>query len=154
MGFIFGLGGPRLFPLAVGASTVLLEKASPQQVVNAIAQYHATVLFTAPTSCSVVAAHGAKLRAAGWKRCVSAGESLPAATRTLWRGTTGIELIDGNAATELLHSVIPAGATQARPGATGKPVPGYIAPLVDDAGQALPPDSVGRLAVKGPTGCR
>jgi 2-aminobenzoate-CoA ligase len=154
MAFTFGLGGLLLFPMAVGASTVLLEKASPQHLVDAIAQYRATVLFTAPTSYRVMAARGAELRAAGLKRCVSAGEALPAATRTLWREATGIELIDGIGATELLHIFISADETLARAGATGKPVPGYIAQVVDDEGQALPPNTVGNLAVKGPTGCR
>ena len=154
MAFTFGLGGLLLFPMTVGASTVLLEQASPQHLVDAIAQYHASVLFTGPTSYRVMAAHGAQLVAAGLKRCVSAGETLPAATRALWRQATGIELIDGIGATELLHIFISADEAQARAGATGKPVPGYIAQVVDDAGQPLPPNTVGRLAVKGPTGCR
>jgi 2-aminobenzoate-CoA ligase len=88
------------------------------------------------------------------RKCVSAGEALPAATRQLWRETTGIELIDGIGATELLHIFISADETEARPGATGKPIPGYRACVLDQTGQPVPPGSVGRLAVKGPTGCR
>jgi 2-aminobenzoate-CoA ligase len=88
------------------------------------------------------------------RKCVSAGEALPAATRKLWKDATGIEIIDGIGATELLHIFISHEDTEARPGATGKPVPGYRACVMDDAGRPLPPGQVGRLAVKGPTGCR
>ncbi|HWH83152.1 MAG TPA: benzoate-CoA ligase family protein [Burkholderiaceae bacterium] len=154
LAFTFGLGGLLLFPMSVGASVVLLEKASPQQLVDAIRDFGATVLFTAPTSYRAMAAHGEALRASSLRRCVSAGEALPAATRALWKEATGIELIDGIGATELLHIFISADEAHARPGATGVPVPGYQARVVDDSGTPLPPNRVGRLAVKGPTGCR
>jgi 2-aminobenzoate-CoA ligase len=154
MAFTFGLGGLLLFPLSVGASTVLLEKASPPNLVAGIQQYGATVLFTAPTSYRSMAAQGELLRQTPLRRCVSAGEALPAATRALWKEATGIELIDGIGATEMLHIFISADEAHARPGATGKPVPGYRACVVDDAGRPLPPGQVGKLAVKGPTGCR
>lgn len=154
MAFTFGLGGLLLFPMSVGASTVLLEKAGPAQLVEGITAHGATVLFTAPTSYRAMAAQGAALRASRLRRCVSAGEALPAATRTLWREATGIELIDGIGATELLHIFISADEAHARPGATGQVVPGYRACVVDDDMQPLPPGQVGRLAVKGPTGCR
>jgi len=88
------------------------------------------------------------------RKCVSAGEALPAATRKLWKDATGIELIDGIGATELLHIFISHDEHHARPGATGKPVPGYEARVMDDTGKPLPPGKVGKLAVKGPTGCR
>jgi 2-aminobenzoate-CoA ligase len=101
-----------------------------------------------------MAAHGAALRQTRLRQCVSAGEALPAATRTLWREATGIELIDGIGATELLHIFISADEAQARPGATGKAVPGYVACVLGEDGQPAPVGTVGRLAVKGPTGCR
>ena len=154
MAFTFGLGGLLLFPLSVGASAVLLDKASPPHLLDGIRQYGATVLFTAPTSYRALAAHGDALRQGTLRRCVSAGEVLPAATRALWRQATGIELIDGIGATELLHIFISADEAHARPGATGLPVPGYQARVVDAQGQPLPAGQVGRLAVRGPTGCR
>jgi 2-aminobenzoate-CoA ligase len=154
LAFTFGLGGLLLFPMSVGASTVLLEKASPQHLVDGIRDYRATVLFTAPTSYRAMAAQGELLRGSALRKCVSAGEALPAATRTLWREATGIELIDGIGATELLHIFISADEAHARPGATGTVVPGYEARVVDDAGNPVPPGTVGKLAVRGPTGCR
>ncbi len=159
LAFTFGLGGLLLFPMHIGASTVLIDKPSPAALLDGIAGCAATVLFTAPTSYRAMAeaararriavAHGGTLR-----KCVSAGEALPAATRTLWREATGIELIDGIGATELLHIFIAADEASARPGATGKAVPGYRACVMDEHGQPLPPGQVGRLAVQGPTGCR
>ncbi len=154
MAFTFGLGGLLLFPMKAGASTVLLEKASPAQLLDGIRDYGATVLFTAPTSYRVMAAQGEAIRAGSLRRCVSAGEALPAATRALWKQATGIELIDGIGATELLHIFISADEAHARPGATGVPVPGYRARVVDAEGHPVPPGTVGRLAVQGPTGCR
>ena len=151
---VIGLGGLLLFPMTVGACTVLLEKASPQHLVDAIVQFGATVLFTAPTSYRVMAAQGALLRRSSLRQCVSAGEALPAATRALWKDATGIELIDGIGATEMLHIFISADEAHARPGATGKPVPGYAAQVVDDQGRPVPPGTIGKLAVRGPTGCR
>ena len=103
LGFTFGLGGLVLFPMSIGASTVLLEKAGPSQLFDGIRDYGATVVFTAPTSYRTLAARGAELRATRLRKCVSAGEALPASTRTLWREATGIELIDGIGATEMLH---------------------------------------------------
>lgn len=159
LAFTFGLGGLLLFPMHVGAATVLLPKAGPNDLLEAIPRFGATVLFTAPTSYRAMA-EGARQRglAVGQggtlRKCVSAGEALPAATRVLWRDATGIELIDGIGATELLHIFIAADEASARPGATGKPVPGYQACVVDDQLQPVPPGTVGRLAVKGPTGCR
>ena len=154
LAFTFGLGGLLLFPMTVGASTVLLEKAAPQQLIDGIQQFGATVLFTAPTSYRVMAAQGALLRSTKLRQCVSAGEALPAATRALWREATGIELIDGIGATEMLHIFISADETHARPGATGTPVPGYQARVVAEDGTPLPAGQVGKLAVRGPTGCR
>ena len=154
LAFTFGLGGLVLFPMSVGASAVLLERAAPPQLYEAIRDFGATVLFTAPTSYRALAGLGQDLRALSLRKCVSAGEVLPAATRTLWREHTGIELIDGIGATELLHIFISADESQARAGATGKPVPGYVAEVVDDADQPVDTNVVGKLRVKGPTGCR
>lgn len=154
LGFTFGLGGLLLFPMAIGASTVLIDKPSPPVLVDAIRDFGATVLFTAPTSYRAMAPRGDELRATRLRKCVSAGEALAAATRALWREATGIELIDGIGATELLHIFISAREEDSRPGATGMPVPGYRARVVDADGREVPPGVVGRLAVQGPTGCR
>ena len=154
LAFTFGLGGLLLFPLSVGASTVLIEKASPEALLPAIAKYRATVCFTAPTSYRAMAAQVPQHDLSSLRKCVSAGEALPAATRLLWQDATGIRIIDGIGSTEMLHIFISADEAHARPGATGVPVPGYVATLLDDAGQPVPPGQVGRLAVKGPTGCK
>lgn len=154
LAFTFGLGGLLLFPMSVGASTVLLEKAGPTQLLDGIKQFGATVMFTAPTSYRTLAPKGLELRKTALRRCISAGEALPASTRALWREATGIELIDGIGATEMLHIFISADEAHARAGATGKVVPGYQARVVDDNGQPVPPGTIGKLAVRGPTGCR
>ncbi|MGO4332232.1 AMP-binding protein [Cupriavidus sp. 2TAF22] len=154
LAFTFGLGGLVLFPMSVGASTVLLEKASPPQLLDGIKDFGATVLFTAPTSYRTLAARSVEVRRTRLRKCVSAGEVLPAATRALWKDATGIELIDGIGATEMLHIFISHDEADARPGATGRPVPGYRARVVDAQGREVPPGTVGRLAVQGPTGCR
>lgn len=154
LAFTFGLGGLVLFPMSIGASTVLLDKVSPPHLLEGVREYGATVLFTAPTSYRAMAAHREALAGTTLRKCVSAGEALPAATRALWRDVTGIELIDGIGATELLHIFISADEARARPGATGTPVSGYRAEVVDDQGQPVPVGVVGNLRVKGPTGCR
>ena len=159
LGFTFGLGGLTVFPMHIGASTVLLEKAGPPDLLEAIAAHKATVCFTAPTSYRAMAA-GAKAKKIGardggpLRKCVAAGEALPAATRALWNEATGIEIIDGIGATEMFHIFIAADEAHARPGATGTVVPGYRARVVDDEGRDVPAGTIGRLAVKGPTGCR
>jgi len=158
LAFTFGLGGLLLFPLAVGASTVLVEKATPDTLPAAIEQYRATVCFTAPTSYRAIAMAVLEGRCThqlgSLRKCVSAGEALPASTRALWQQATGLTLIDGIGSTEMLHIFISADEATARPGATGVPVPGYRATILDEAGHELPPGQVGRLAVKGPTGCK
>ena len=154
LAFTFGLGGLLLFPLRVGAAGVLLEKLSPETLLAAIEKYHATVCFTAPTFYRQMAplAHGFDL--SRLRQTVSAGEALPLATRDAWRDASGLEMIDGIGATELLHIFISAAGDQVRPGATGKPVPGYQACILDADGRQAGPGVIGRLAVKGPTGCR
>ncbi|MBB5203609.1 2-aminobenzoate-CoA ligase [Inhella inkyongensis] len=154
LGFTFGLGGLVLFPMSIGASSALLEKAAPPQLLEGLQQYGGTVLFTAPTNYRVLAQQGEVIWQTSLRRCVSAGEALPAATRALWREATGIELIDGIGATELLHIFISADEASARAGATGKAIPGYRAEVVDEQGRPLPVGEVGKLRVKGPTGCR
>ncbi|MFN3377049.1 MAG: AMP-binding protein [Burkholderiaceae bacterium] len=154
IGFTFGLGGLVLFPMHVGASSVLLEKASPPLLLDAVQSFGATILFTAPTTYRALAPQGALLRGTRLRKCVSAGEALPAATRALWKEATGIEIIDGIGATEMLHIFISHDEASARAGATGRVVPGYRAKVVDAEGRDLPPGQVGRLAVQGPTGCR
>jgi 2-aminobenzoate-CoA ligase len=154
LAFTFGLGGLLCFPMAIGAATVLLEKASPDVLLAEVARHRASVLFTAPTSYRAMAAAAAGHDLSCLRKCVSAGEALPAATRQLWKDVTGIEIIDGIGSTELFHIFISADETQARGGATGLVVPGYRACLLDDEGREVPRGTVGRLAIKGPTGCK
>jgi 2-aminobenzoate-CoA ligase len=154
LAFTYGLGGALLFPLRAGASTALIEKPSPDALLGAIARFGATVCFTAPTSYRAMAPLAKDYDLRTLRACVSAGEALPVATRTLWENATGVRIIDGIGSTEMLHIFIAASGDAIRPGATGKPVPGYVACVLDDDGKPLPPGNVGRLAVKGPTGCR
>jgi len=154
LAFTFGLGGLVLFPLRVGASTVLLEKAGPDDLLPAIGQHKATICFTAPTAYRAMLAKLGGHDLSSLRKCVSAGEPLPKDTFEAWRGATGIKLMDGIGATEMLHIFIAAAEEDIRPGSTGKPVPGYEAKVIDDEGRTLPPGSIGRLAVRGPTGCR
>ena len=154
LAFTFGLGGLLLFPLRVGASTLLIERPSPDMLLPAVAEHRATVLFTAPTSYRAMAASVKQHDLSSLCKCVSAGEPLPAATRRLWKAATGIEIIDGIGTTEMFHMFISSDATHAKPGAIGRVVPGYRAAVMDDGGNPVPPGTVGRLAVKGPTGCR
>jgi 2-aminobenzoate-CoA ligase len=154
LAFTFGLGGLVVFPLRVGASTLLIEKATPDQLADLIAEHAVTVCFTAPTAYRAILAAGKADRLASVRRAVSAGEHLPAAT---WQGVfdaTGIRLIDGIGATEMLHIFISAADDDIRPGSTGRVVPGYVGAVLDDNGQPQPSGVAGRLAVKGPTGCR
>lgn len=154
LAFTFGLGGLLLFPLRVGASAVLLEKLTPESLLAAIEQHRATVCFTAPTFYRQMAPLAARHDLASLTRTVSAGEALPLATRDAWREASGLDMIDGIGATEILHIFISAAGPDIRPGATGKPVPGYQACILDKDGQRVGPGVIGRLAVKGPTGCR
>jgi 2-aminobenzoate-CoA ligase len=154
LAFTFGLGGLLLFPLSIGAATLLVERPGPEALAAVIAQHRANVLFTAPTSYRAMVAQAREHDLSSLRKSVSAGEALPAATRALWKDATGIEIIDGIGSTEMLHIFIGHDEAHAKPGAIGKPVPGYRACVMDDGGRPLPPGQVGRLAVKGPTGCR
>jgi 2-aminobenzoate-CoA ligase len=154
LAFTFGLGGIVLFPMRIGASTVLLERAGPDDLLSAIAQYRASVCFTAPTAYRAMLSKLADHDISSLRKCVSAGEPLPKDTFEAWKAATGIKLMDGIGATEMLHIFIAATEDEIRPGATGKPVPGYEARIIDEQGRPVPPGSIGRLAVRGPTGCR
>ncbi len=154
LAFTFGLGGLLCFPLRAGASTVLVEKLAPDSLLQAIQDFRATVLFTAPTMYRALAglAGGYDLRSL--RKCVSAGEALPDATRQLFKQATGIEIIDGIGSTEMIHIFVSHTPETARRGATGYAIPGYSAAVLDQTGARCPPGVIGRLAVKGPTGCR
>ena len=152
--FTYGLGGILLFPMRIGAATLLLEQASPPHLLEGIRHNRATVCFTAPTAYRAMCQLASRADLASLRRCVSAGETLPASTFENWRSTTGLKIIDGIGATEMLHIFISAADDAIRPGSTGRPVPGYEAKVVDEHGEDLPPGEIGRLAVRGPTGCR
>jgi 2-aminobenzoate-CoA ligase len=154
LAFTFGLGGLVVFPLRVGAATLLVEKATPDQLADLIAAHDVSVCFTAPTAyrAMVASGHGPRLRSL--RRAVSAGEHLPEATWRAFHEATGVRLIDGIGSTEMLHIFIGSADDDIRPGSTGREVPGYVAAVVDDRGVPVPDGDVGRLAVKGPTGCR
>jgi len=154
LAFTFGLGALALFPMHVGAATVLIEKATPDELLPAIARHRATVCVTAPTAYRAMLARLGEHDVSSLRKCVSAGEALPKATFEAWQAATGLKIMDGIGATEMLHIFIAAREDEIRPGATGKPVPGYEAKIVDAEGRDLPPGAVGRLAVRGPTGCR
>ena len=154
IGFTFGLGGLVVFPLRTGASVLLLERASAAELADAIAAYGVTVLFTAPTAYRAMLAAGKAAALTGLRRCVSAGEHLPRKVWEEFHGATGVRIIDGIGATEMLHVFISAADDDIRPGATGRVVPGYRAAVLDADGEPVPDGVPGRLAVTGPTGCR
>ncbi len=153
LAFTFGFGGV-LFPMHIGASFILLENPAPPNLAAAIERFKATVCFTAPTAYRVIIGLADKHDLSSLRKCVSAGEALPKGTFDAWLKATGIKLIDGIGSTEMLHIFISATEDEIRPGATGKPVPGYEAKIVDDEGNDVEPGTIGRLAVRGPTGCR
>jgi 2-aminobenzoate-CoA ligase len=152
--FTYGLGGILLFPFRLGASTILIEKAAPDDLMAALAQHRASVCFTAPTAYRAMLGKLEAHDLSSLRICVSAGEALPKPTFDAWLKATGIKLMDGIGATEMLHIFIGAPQETIRAGSTGIAVPGYEAKLVDDDGADLPRGATGRLAVRGPTGCR
>jgi 2-aminobenzoate-CoA ligase len=154
LAFTFGLGGLVLFPLRIGASTVLLERAGPDDLLDAIAKYKITIPFTAPTAYRAMLGKLKDFDISSLRKCVSAGETLPKATFDAWKAATGITILDGIGATEMLHIFIGSPEDDVRAGSTGKPVPGYEARILDEDGNVAKPGTVGRLAVRGPTGCR
>jgi 2-aminobenzoate-CoA ligase len=154
LGFTFGLGGLLLFPLRVGASTLLIERATPAELADAIAAHGVTVLSTAPTAYRAMLAAGKASSLKNLRRCVSAGEHLPKSVWEEFRQATGIAIIDGIGSTEMLHVFIAAADGDIRPGSTGQAVPGYRAMIMDENGHEVPDGQPGWLAVQGPTGCR
>jgi 2-aminobenzoate-CoA ligase len=154
LAFTFGLGGLVVFPMRVGASSVLLEKATPDDLIAAIDRHKATITFTAPTAYRALLTKLAPGSCKSLRKCVSAGETLPKAVFDAWFEATGIKLMDGIGATEMLHIFIGAPEEKIRAGSTGLPVPGYQARIVDEKGAEVARGTAGRLAIKGPIGCR
>ncbi|WP_425073488.1 AMP-binding protein [Sagittula sp. S175] len=155
LAFTFGLGGLAVFPLRFGAAATLLENASPPNMIEIIQKYRATVCFTAPTAYRVMLRamdEGADL--SSLRAAVSAGETLPAPVYDEWMAKTGKPMLDGIGATEMLHIFITNRFDDHRPACTGRPVRGYQAKVIDDDGAEVPRGTVGRLAVRGPIGCR
>ena len=154
LAFTFGLGGLLCFPLRFGASTALVERFTPETLLESIARFRATILFTAPTMYRALAGLWKNHDLSSLKKCVSAGEALPDATRQLFKQASGIEIIDGIGSTEMIHIFISHAPEHAKHGATGQAIPGYSAMVMDENGERCAPGQIGRLAVKGPTGCR
>ena len=155
LAFTFGLGGLAIFPLRFGAAATLLENASPPNMIEIIQQFKATVCFTAPTAYRVMLRamdEGADL--SSLRAAVSAGETLPAPVYDEWMAKTGKPMLDGIGATEMLHIFVTNRFDDHRPACTGRPVTGYEAKVVDDDMTEVPRGQIGRLAVRGPTGCR
>lgn len=152
--FTFGLGATLIFPFRFGASAVTLEQATPPALLDAIEAHRVSMLWTAPTAYKTILGQIDGRDIASLRTCVSAGEHLPRAVWEAWRDKTGLAIVDGIGATEMMHIFISASGGDIRPGATGKAVPGYRACVLDDAGAPLPTPATGRLAVQGPTGCR
>ena len=155
LAFTFGLGGLAVFPLRFGATATLLENASPPEMVKIIETYRATICFTSPTAYRAMMAamdKGADL--SSLRLAISAGETLPAPVFEAWTSKTGKTILDGIGSTEMLHIFITNREGDAAGGKTGRPVAGYEAKIVDDEMKEVPPGTVGKLAVRGPTGCR
>ena len=155
LAFTFGLGGLAIFPLRFGAAAALLEEATPQNMVDLIERHRASIVFTAPTAYRAMLDamdEGADLTSL--RLAVSAGETLPAPVFDAWTSRTGKPILDGIGTTELLHIFISNRAGEAQAGSTGVPVTGYEARIVGEDGEELPDGAIGRLAVRGPTGCR
>jgi 2-aminobenzoate-CoA ligase len=158
LAFTFGLGGLLCFPMRFGASTALVEKFTPETLLESVQKFKATILFTAPTMYRALAGgwdkSGKNYDLSSLKKCVSAGEALPDATRQLFKQASGIEIIDGIGSTEMIHIFISHAPGHVKRGATGQAIPGYAAAVLDENGERCAPGQIGRLAVKGPTGCR
>lgn len=154
LAFTFGLGMHAVFPMRLGASSALIERPSPEVLLETCQRYGVTVMATAPTAYRAMLPHLESYDLSSLRHCVSAGETLPLPTFEAWHEATGLRIIDGLGATELFHIFITAVGDDIRPGATGKPVRGYEAKIFDDDMNELPPGEIGRLAIRGPTGCR
>ncbi|MBP2268411.1 2-aminobenzoate-CoA ligase [Pseudarthrobacter sp. PvP004] len=154
LAFTFGLGGLVVFPLRFGASSLLTEKAGPVELAEHASKAGATILFTAPTAYRAILKENRGDLLRGLRLAVSAGEHLSKETWEAVREATGLRLVNGIGATEMLHVFISAAGDDIRPGTTGRAVPGFRATILDDDGHELGPGKIGRLAVIGPTGCR
>lgn len=154
LGFTFGLGGLVLFPMYFGASTFLIEKPSPDLLLQAIQDYNITICFTAPTAWRVLTTKLNEYNISSLRKCVSAGETLPLKVWEDWYDATGLKIIDGIGSTEILHIFISSNEENMKPGATGKAIFGYEAKLIDENGNDTPIGEPGRLAVRGITGCK
>ena len=158
LAFTFGLGALLVFSMHARASTVLVERATPETLLDAIAETRATVTATAPTFYRLMALaierEPARFDTSSLKQSISAGEALPLATRNVWRHATGVEMLDGIGATEMIHIFIAASGSDVRAEAIGKAVPGYEVAILDEQLQRVRAGDIGRLAVRGPTGCR
>ena len=152
LGFTYGLGGLLVFPLRAGASALLIERSTPAELADHIKRHQVSVFGTAPIAYRGLLPHAEKLTSL--RRCVSAGEHLPKAVWDDFRDSTGIEIIDGIGSTEMLHIFIGSADGDIRAGSTGRTVPGYHAAILDRDGRPVPDGEPGRLAVRGPTGCR
>ncbi len=154
LGFTFGVGALLVFPLRARAATLLVERPTPEDLLDAIRRHRVTILFSAPTAYHKLLSRVSRSDIGSLRMCVSAGEALPKAISDAWHAATGMRIVDGIGATEMIHIFISAAGESIRPGSTGKALPGYEACVLDPSGRALKPGEVGRLAVKGPTGCR
>jgi 2-aminobenzoate-CoA ligase len=154
LAFTFGLGQSLVFPLRAGAAVYLLEQPSPQRLLEAVERHAITVLATAPTAYRAMVPSLSQARTDSLRACVSAGEALPRATWEAVHDASGLRIIDGIGSTEMLHIFISAAGDEIRPGSTGRAVHGYVAEVQDPQGRPVPDGELGRLAVKGPTGCR
>jgi 2-aminobenzoate-CoA ligase len=154
IGFTFGLGGLVLFPMYFGASTFLIEKPSPDLLLEAIQNHKVTICFTAPTAWRVITTKVNDFDISSLRRCVSAGENLPLKVWQDWYDTTGLKIIDGIGATEMLHIFISSNEENMLAGATGKAITGYEAKIIDANGNEVKRNEIGRLAVRGITGCK
>jgi 2-aminobenzoate-CoA ligase len=154
LGFTFGLGGLLLFPMRFGASTLLLERATPDSLMETVERHRVTTLFTAPTMYRAMTGLAQRRDLSSLKTCVSAGEFLPAPILEGWRKATGITIVDGIGSTEMLHIFIAAAGAAVRPGATGKAIRGYRAMIFDKDMRPAPTGTIGQLGVRGATGCR
>ncbi|MFP6759596.1 MAG: benzoate-CoA ligase family protein [Alphaproteobacteria bacterium] len=154
LAFAFGLGALLTFPLRIGAAAALIERPSPDALLSTIAQHRCTALYTAPTAYRALTGMVGDYDLLSLTKCVSAGETLPAPTWSAWHDATGLSIIDGIGSTEMLHIFISSPQAEIKPGATGRVVAGYEACVLDDDGKTAAPDETGRLAVRGPTGCK
>ncbi len=154
LAFAYGLGGLLLFPLRFGAAALLLEQATPPHLLQGVQDHRATICFSVPTAYRSMCGPAGSCDLTSLRLCISAGETLPVSTWESWLRLTGLQILDGIGSTEMLNTFLSAAEGDVRPGSTGKAVPGYQIKVVDENGEEVPSGEIGRLAVRGPTGCR